>query len=313
MRSLVRETHLTVKNLVLPLFITEGEGKMEAINSMPGQFRRSVDMVVPVAHEARKLGIAALALFPAIAENQKDRHGSQALDSQGLVPRALALLRREVPEMLLITDIALDPYNSQGHDGLVGPTGEIQNDATVEILAKMAVLHAQCGAQVVAPSDMMDGRVGAMRRALDEAGFYDTAILSYAVKYASAFYGPFREALQSAPKSGDKKTYQMDPANSREALREAGLDILEGADILMVKPAGSYLDIVQSLAQNCHLPVAAYQVSGEYSMIMAAAEKGYIDGEACMMESLLGIRRAGAQWIFTYFALEAARQLTRQS
>ena len=308
LRALVHETELTPARLVLPLFVQEGENQVTPIGSMPGQARLSIDRLVEKAREAFGLGVPAVALFPALPEEQKDPRGSESENASGLLPRTVRALKQALPELVVITDVALDPYSSDGHDGVV-IDGRIDNEQTLPILAAMAVTQARAGADVVAPSDMMDGRVGAIRRALDEAGFYETAICSYCCKYASAFYGPFREALDSAPRSGDKKTYQLDPANVRECAREIALDEAEGADWLMVKPALPYADIIRLMRETTSLPVAAYHVSGEYAMLKAAAEKGWIDYDRCLIESLLSIRRAGADIIFTYGALDAARLL----
>jgi porphobilinogen synthase len=312
LRRLVRETRLSVDNLVLPAFVQEGQGQRSPIGSMPGHARLSVDLLVELAWEAEALGIPGIALFPALPEEQKDPRGSASTKPDGLLQRAVRALKAELPELLVITDVALDPYSSDGHDGvLIGD--RIDNDESVPILAAMAVAQAEAGADIVAPSDMMDGRIGAIRRALDEAGYSDVGIGSYCTKYASAFYGPFREALDSAPRGGDKKTYQMDPANVREALREIELDEAEGADWLMVKPGLVYADIIRVVRDHTALPVAAYHVSGEYAMLQAAAEKGWLDYEACLMESLLSLKRAGADIIFTYGALDAARLLAQEA
>ncbi len=312
LRAMTRETRLDPAQLVHPLFIQEGKDSA-ALFSMPGCLRLSVDDLVREAEKSLALGIRAVALFPRVPDAKKTPDAKEAWNPKGLVPRAVRALKKELPELCVITDIALDPYNSDGHDGLVSPEGEIRNDATVALLCKQAIAHAEAGADVVAPSDMMDGRVGAIREALDLAKFEHTAILSYAAKYASAFYGPFRDALDSAPRANakkripsDKKTYQMNPGNAREALREAQLDELEGADILMVKPAGAYLDIIHRLRQETALPIAAYQVSGEYAMLKHAAAAGALSEQAAALESLLAIRRAGADFIFTYFAPQAA-------
>jgi len=309
LRALVRETVLTPADFVFPLFIVEGQGVVEPISSMPGQFRYSADTVGRVAREAWDLGVPAVLLFG--IPQHKDALGTAAYAKEGVIPRAIRAIAKAAPQMLIITDICMCEYTDHGHCGMV-EKGEILNDATIDLLAKQAVVHAAAGAHMVAPSDMMDGRIGFIREELDEAGHEDVAIMAYSVKYASAFYGPFREAAESTPAFGDRKTYQMDPANALEALREVALDEEEGADIVMVKPAGPYLDIVRSVRENTDLPVAAYQVSGEFSMIKAAAERGWIDGEAAMMESLVGIKRAGADIIITYFALEAARRLTQR-
>jgi porphobilinogen synthase len=307
-RGLVRETKLSAEHLVWPLFVQEGDRKETPIGSMPGQSRLGIELLVERGRIARDLGISAVALFPALADSLKDPEGRESTNPDGLLQRAVRALKKHVPGLLVITDVALDPYSSDGHDGVV--VGDrIDNERTVPILAAMAVAQARAGADLVAPSDMMDGRVGAIRAALDEAGFIDVGIVSYAVKYASAFYGPFREALDSAPKSGDKKTYQMDPANVREALREIRLDEAEGADVLMVKPALPYLDVIRYVRDRTSLPIAAYHVSGEYAMLKAAAQNGWLDYDRCLLEALLGIRRAGADMIFTYGAVEAARLL----
>lgn len=318
LRNLVAETHLTAQNLIYPLFLMPGQKQKIAIKSMPGQFRWSPDLLLQEIQDAVQLGIPAIALFPALPENEKSSRAGEALNPQGLLPTTVRLIKEKFPDLCVITDVALDPYSSDGHDGVVAAhprTGkmEIRNDETVSILCQMAVVQAQAGADLVAPSDMMDGRVGEIRRALDEAGFSDVGILAYSAKYASSFYGPFRDALDSAPKFGDKKTYQMDPRNSREALHEATLDFEEGADILMVKPALAYLDVIRALKENFSVPIAAYNVSGEYAMIKAAAQNGWLDGEKAMMESLLAMRRAGADIILTYFAKEAARLLSTNS
>jgi len=308
MRAMARESFLTPANLVLPLFLREGRGERTPIASMPGQARLSVDLAVELAREAHELGVSAVDLFPALSDDVKDPRGSESTNPEGLMQRAIRALKRELPELMVCTDVALDPYSSDGHDGVV-IDGRIDNDVTLPILAAMAVSHAEAGADVVAPSDMMDGRVRAIREALDDAGHTQVSILSYCVKYASAFYGPFREALDSAPKSGDKKTYQMDPANLREVEREVRLDEAEGADILMVKPGLPYADVIRRVRELTTLPVAVYHVSGEYSMLKVAAERGFLDYERCLMESLMCLRRAGADVIFTYGALDAARLL----
>jgi porphobilinogen synthase len=307
-RGLVRETELSPAHLVLPLFVQDGENASTPIASMPRHARLSIDLLVKRSAEALELGVPAVALFPALPDTLKDPRGSESANASGLLQRAVRALKRELPELVVITDVALDPYSSDGHDGVV-IDGRIDNEETLPILARMAVAQAAAGADVVAPSDMMDGRVGAIRRALDEAGHYEVAICSYCVKYASGFYGPFRDALDSAPRAGDKKTYQMDPANRREGLREVELDEAEGADWLMVKPGLPYLDVIQTVRQASALPVAAYHVSGEYSMLCAAAERGWLDYDKCLLESLLCLRRAGADIIFTYAALDAARLL----
>jgi porphobilinogen synthase len=306
-RDLVRETELTPSHLIYPLFIQEGSVN-EPISSMPGCQRWCLESLVQEAGEAHALGVPAVVLFPRIADELKTPRAEEASNPDGLVPRAIRALKQAHPSLTVITDVALDPYNSDGHDGLVAEDGRILNDETVEVLCAQALSHAEAGADIVAPSDMMDGRVAALRDALDIDGFADVSIMSYTAKYASAYYGPFRGALDSAPKSGDKKTYQMDPANAREALREAELDEAEGADILMVKPAGPYLDIIHQLRSSTSLPIAAYQVSGEYLMIKSASAAGWIDEVKIVHESLIGIRRAGADMILTYFAKDFARR-----
>ncbi len=308
-RGMVRETVLSPSDFVLPLFLHDGEGD-EPIESMPGCVRWSLEGLVGEVGRAIELGIPAVILFPAIEESLKTVGAEECYNGDGLVPRAVRALKQEYPELVVMTDVALDPYSSDGHDGLVRD-GEILNDETVEVLCRQAVCQAEAGADVVAPSDMMDGRVGAIREALDGAGFEKVLICSYTAKYASGFYGPFRGALDSAPKAGDKKSYQMDPANRREAMRELRLDEEEGADMVMVKPAGAYLDVIRDVREATDLPVAAYQVSGEYLMIKSASGAGWLDEEAVMMESLLGIKRAGADVILTYFAKQAAEVLRR--
>jgi porphobilinogen synthase len=311
LRRLLRENRLTPDDLILPLFVQDGEGRRTPIEAMPGQARLSIDLLVDVAREAASLGLPGLALFPALPEDQKDPRASASTKPDGLLQRAIRALKSALPELLVITDVALDPYSSDGHDGVV-IDGRIDNDESLPILAAMAVAQAEAGADVVAPSDMMDGRVAAIREALDAAGFVEVAIGSYCTKYASAFYGPFREALDSAPRAGDKQTYQMDPANAREALREVALDEAEGADWLMVKPGLVYADVIRLVREHTALPVAAYHVSGEYAMLKAAAERGWLDYDACLLESLLSLKRAGADLIFSYGALDAARLLARQ-
>ena len=307
-RGLVRETTLSPQHLVLPLFVQAGEGKRTPIASMPGQARLSVDLLVETAARAFSLGVAGVALFPALSDAEKDPRGTESRNEAGLLQRAVRALKAALPSLLVITDVALDPYSSDGHDGVL-IDGRIDNDITVPILAEMAVAQARAGADLVAPSDMMDGRVAAIRSALDTAGFSEVGICSYCVKYASAFYGPFREALDSAPRGGDKKTYQMDPANVREALREVRLDEAEGADWLMVKPGLPYADVIRRVRELTALPVATYQVSGEYAMLKAAAQNGWLDYDAALLETLLCLRRAGADIIFTYAAMEAAQLL----
>ncbi|MXY81421.1 MAG: porphobilinogen synthase [Gemmatimonadetes bacterium] len=305
-RSLVRETNLRVDDLIHPLFVTEGEKTCAPIDDMPGQYRFSVDELVEECRELWDLGIPAVNLFGYSTE--KDDQATQSYDPQGLIQRAIRSLKAAVPELCVQTDVALDPYTHHGHDGLV-VDGEVVNDETIEVLCKMALSHAEAGVDWVAPSDMMDGRVGGIRRALDAAGYKNVGILAYSAKYASCFYGPFRDALQSAPKKGDKKTYQMDPANGREALVEIALDIEEGADVVMVKPALAYLDVIAAARQAFDVPIAAYNVSGEYGMIVAAVERGWVQREQAVMEVLTGIKRAGADMILTYFAKEVAGYL----
>jgi porphobilinogen synthase len=310
-RRLVAENVLTTNDLIWPLFLIDGEKRRVPVAAMPGVDRLSVDEAVREAGRAVKLDIPAMAFFPYTEPNLKDERGSEAFNDRNLVCRACRAIKREFPELGLVTDVALDPYTSHGHDGLISEsaTGEIRilNDETVEALVRQALIQARAGADVIAPSDMMDGRVGAIRAALDAEGFLDVQIMAYAAKYASAFYGPFRDALGSAGAlKGDKRTYQMDPANSDEALREVELDLEEGADMVMVKPGMPYLDIIRRVKDEFGAPTFAYQVSGEYSMIMAAAEKGWIDGDKAMMESLIAFKRAGADGVLTYFAARAA-------
>jgi porphobilinogen synthase len=306
-RSLVKENVLSVDDLIAPLFFIEGQNEKVAIESMPGHHRLSVDLLVKKVKELHEMGIKCVSLFPAVEEKLKTSCASEAFNADNLNNRAVAEIKNACPDMLVMTDIALDPYSSDGHDGLVSEKGEILNDETLEVLAKMAVAQAKAGTDIVGPSDMMDGRVGVIREALDDEGFSQVAVMSYTAKYASSFYGPFRDALDSAPKAGDKKTYQMDYANSREALRELYLDEQEGADIVMVKPGLSYLDVIAKLKANTTLPVAAYNVSGEYAMVKAAEQNGWINGEAIMIEMLTSFKRAGADIILTYFAEEMAR------
>lgn len=305
-REAVAETQCSVSQLVYPLFVQE-LGQDDAIGSMPGVTRWSEKSLPKVLENCLELGVQSVIFFPKIPDSQKDSSAKEALNPNGFVPRLIQESKKRFPELTLFSDIALDPFSSDGHDGLV-KEGKILNDETVEILAKMAVLHAEAGVDFVAPSDMMDGRVGAIRSALDTKGLTDTGILSYAAKYASCFYGPFRDALDSAPRAGDKKTYQMDPRNVQEALREVQLDLGEGADFVMVKPAGAYLDVIRRVKEISTVPVAAYQVSGEYSMIQLGAKNGLFSLEKAMEESVHAIRRAGADLIFTYFALDLARK-----
>lgn len=305
-RAMIRETHLSADQFIYPLFVIPGTNKKEEVPSMPGVFRVSVDLLEQEARECLELGIGAVLLF-GIPE-KKDPVGTGAHTKDGIVQRAIRELKKKVPDMIVITDVCLCEYTSHGHCGCL-INGEVDNDSTLEILAKTALSHAEAGADMVAPSDMMDGRIAEIRATLDENGFEMIPIMAYSVKYVSAFYGPFRDAAESAPQSGDRRGYQMDPANSREALREATLDVEEGADILMVKPAVAYLDIVSRLKEEFDLPIAAYHVSGEYAMIKAAAANGWIDGDAVMEETLLAIKRAGADIIITYFAKDMARKL----
>jgi porphobilinogen synthase len=306
LRNLVRETRLAPSQLVLPLFVRPGTAVRQPVSSMPGVSQTSVDELLKDARAAAELGVGGVLLFGVPAT--KDAEGSSAWDDAGPVQEAVRALKRELPRLVVITDVCLCEYTSHGHCGVLRD-GEVDNDATLELLAREALSHARAGADIVAPSDMMDGRVGAIRRALDAAGFQSTAIMAYSAKFAGAFYGPFREAAESTPKSGDRRGYQMDPGNADEALREVWLDVEEGADIVMVKPAGPFLDIIARVKAETGYPLAAYQVSGEFAMIQAAAERGWIDRERVMMESLLGIRRAGADVIITYFAADAARLL----
>ncbi len=309
-RNLVEETSISVNDLIMPIFLIEGKNKSEKIDSMPEIYRKTLDKQLEDIKSAAKLGINAIIIFPAIKEQLKDPFGKEALNKKGLVPKAIKAIKKAFPKMLIITDVALDPYNSDGHDGIL-KDGEILNDKTVEILCRQACIHAEFGADIVAPSDMMDGRVVKIREALDRKGFHNTAIMSYAAKFASSLYGPFREALNSEPKSGDKKSYQINPKNYREAIKEILLDEGEGADLLIVKPASFYLDIIRTSSEASVLPIVAYQVSGEYSMIKAAAKNGYIDNDSVMKESLESMKRAGASIIITYFALEMAKLLKK--
>lgn len=304
-RDLVRETHLSVSSLIYPLFVVDGSRKKIPIASMPGIFRFSEDEVLTEIESCLKLGLRTFVLFPAVEDSLKDRVAGYAMQDNNFYLRIIRSIKSKFPEACLMSDVAMDPYSTDGHDGYV-EGGEIINDLTLPILSQMAVLQAAAGIDIIGPSDMMDGRVQSIREALDQAGFYTTSIMSYTAKYASAFYGPFRDALDSAPKFGDKKTYQMDPANKREALIEASLDESEGADYLMVKPALCYLDVIHTIREHSALPVAAYNVSGEYAMLKAAAEKGWINYDRAMPEMLLSIRRAGADIILTYFAKEYA-------
>ncbi len=311
LRNLLRETKLCTHDLVMPLFVIEGKGKKTAVKSMPGIYRYSVDLLVKECVELKQLGVQAVALFPVVPVSSKNKLASLSCDDAGCLQQAIRAVKSRVPDLIVFSDVAMDPYSSDGHDGLVGKSGEILNDETLPILARMAVSQARAGSDFVSPSDMMDGRVGYIRTALDDAGFHKTGILAYSAKYASAFYGPFRDALGSKPKKGNKKTYQMDPANVREALREVFLDIEEGADMVMVKPGLPYLDVIRAVSDMSTVPVFAYNVSGEYAMIKAAATNGLLDYRAAVMESLAALKRAGSRAIFTYHAKEAALWLGR--
>jgi porphobilinogen synthase len=312
-RNMVREARLSPHDLIYPVFVLDGRNQRQSVASMPGVERLSVDLLLGVADQCMALGIPALALFPVIEPSLKTPDGREALNREGLVPRAVRELKARFPELGVMTDVALDPFTSHGQDGLLDETGYIINDDTVKVLVQQALVQAEAGVDIVAPSDMMDGRIGAIRTALEEKGHIHTRIMAYSAKYASAFYGPFRDAVGSASNLGksNKKVYQMDPGNSDEALREVAMDIAEGADMVMVKPGMPYLDIVRRVKDEFHVPTFAYQVSGEYAMLQAAARNGWLDGEAVMMESLLAFRRAGADGVLTYFALEAARVLRR--
>jgi porphobilinogen synthase len=300
---MVQETHINAANLIFPLFIIDGENQKSEVSSMPGIYRYSVDNLLREIESCMKLGLKSFDLFPNIDEALKDTMATESYREESLYLRAIREVKKNFPEACVVTDVAMDPYSSDGHDGIV-KNGEILNDETLEVLGKMALAHAQCGADIIAPSDMMDGRVGYIRNVLDQNGFTNVSIMSYSAKYASAFYGPFRDALNSAPKFGDKKTYQMNPANQREALIEANLDELEGADFLMVKPALPYLDVIKLIKDNTELPVAAYNVSGEYAMIKAAVQRGWLNEQRAITEVLTSIRRAGATAILTYHAKE---------
>ena len=312
-RALVRESRLGPEDLILPVFVLDGERQLQQVASMPGVQRRSVDLLFEVAEECVKLGVPVMALFPVIDPALKTPDGREAMNPEGLVPRAVRELKARFPQLGVLTDVALDPFTSHGQDGLLDETGYILNDETVAVLRAQALVQAEAGVDIVAPSDMMDGRIGAIRQALEGAGRIHTRIMAYSAKYASAFYGPFRDAVGSAGNLGkaDKKVYQMDPGNSDEALREVALDIAEGADMVMVKPGLPYLDIVRRVKDTFRVPTFAYQVSGEYAMLKTAAANGWLDHDAVMMESLLAFRRAGADGVLTYFALDAARVLRR--
>lgn len=305
-RSMVEETRLSVKDMLFPLFVMEGKNVSTEIKSMPGIYRYSTDLLLKEIESCVQLGIQSFALFPQVEESKKDTMATESYKKGSLYLESIYEVSKRFPEVSLLTDVAMDPYSSDGHDGIV-QGGQILNDETLPVLAKMAIAQAQAGSKLIGPSDMMDGRIGYLRESLDDAGFSHVGIMAYTAKYASAFYGPFRDALESAPKFGDKKTYQMNPANRREALIELELDESEGADFLMVKPALAYLDIISLLRENSNLPIAAYNVSGEYAMVKAAAQQGWIDGEKAMLECLLSIKRAGAQVILTYFAKEFAQ------
>lgn len=309
-RDLCRETFLHPSNLIYPLFIKDGKSKAEPIRSLPGLSRMNLDEIKKEISQCIALGIKSFVLFPVVSDNLKDKKATYSYSSKNFYNKAIAELKRDFPDVVLMSDVALDPYNSDGHDGLV-KNGEILNDETLDVLAKMAVSQARSGIDIIGPSDMMDGRVGFIREALDREGFTNVSIMSYTAKYASAFYGPFRDALDSAPKSGDKKTYQMNPANKFEALRESTLDENEGADMLMVKPALCYLDVIHILKESTTLPIAAYNVSGEYAMIKAAAQNGWLNYEAAFQEQLLSIKRAGADIILTYFAKDYAKEFKK--
>lgn len=310
-RGLIQETRLHPENFVAPLFVLEGNNQKEPINSMPGICRLSVDLIIKEAEALLKLGVMAVDLFAVVPSEKKDRLATEATMQGNLLERAIMALKREFPELCVMVDVALDPYTDHGHDGLLNEHGAVINDATIKLLGRMSLQAAEAGADIIAPSDMMDGRVGYIRSQLDAAGYIDVGILAYAAKYASAFYGPFREALNSAPKIGDKKGYQMQPANAREALRECRLDEEEGADMLLIKPALAYLDIIAKVKEFTLLPLGAYHVSGEYAMVKAAAQNGWINGEQVMYESLLSIKRAGADFILTYAAREMAEYLKK--
>ena len=313
-RRLMQETVLTSADLILPVFVLDGENRVEDVASMPGVQRMSLDRLYAVAEECLKYGVPAMALFPVVDASLKSQDAAEAYNPKGLVPRVVSALKQRYPELGIITDVALDPYTSHGQDGLIDDTGYVLNDETIAVLTRQAESHAAAGADVVAPSDMMDGRVRAIRECLDAVGFIYTRILAYSAKYASSFYGPFRDAVGSAGNlgKGNKSTYQMDPANTDEALWEVGLDLQEGADMVMIKPGMPYLDIVRRVKDTYQAPTYVYQVSGEYAMLKAAAQNGWLDERACVMESLLGFKRAGADGVLTYFALDAARWLAEQ-
>lgn len=309
MRALVEENQLNVSDLIAPLFVKEGSSASEPIKSMPGIFRHNLSDLLDECGRLQELGVPCVSLFPALSDSLKNKTATESFNSEGLFPKTIRAVKEKYPDLLVMSDVAMDPYSSDGHDGLVNEHGEILNDETLPILAKMACVQAEAGSDIIGPSDMMDGRVAFIRQSLDQAGHKNTSIMSYTAKYASSFYGPFREALDSAPKAGDKKTYQMNPANGDEAIREALIDEAEGADILMVKPGLPYLDILYRLKQTTTLPLAVYNVSGEYAMIKAADQAGWLDGESAMLEMLVSFKRAGASMILTYFAKEAAQYI----
>ena len=314
-RRLMRENVLTTNDLIYPVFVLDGENRTEDVKSMPGVQRQSIDILLKTAGECVNLGIPAIALFPVIDQQHKSLDAHEAFNKSGLVPRTIKALKSAYPELGVITDVALDPYTTHGQDGLIDDSGYVMNDETVAVLVKQALCHAKAGADIVAPSDMMDGRIGAIRDALEEAGYIHTKILAYSAKYASAFYGPFRDAVGSSANlgKGNKTNYQLDPANSDEAIKEVALDIEEGADMVMVKPGMPYLDIVRRVKEEFGVPTYAYQVSGEYAMLKAAAHNGWLDEKACVMESLLAFKRAGADGVLTYFAMDVARWLKANS
>lgn len=311
-RSLVQETTLQPGDFIVPVFVIEGENIKEEISTMPGYYRYSLDLAVEELRSCYSMGLRCALLFVKVPDELKDNIGNEALNENGLMQRSVRAIKKEIPNMVVMTDVALDPYSSYGHDGIV-ENEQIVNDKTVEVLAAMSVSHAKAGADFVAPSDMMDGRIKAIREALEQAGYHQTGIMSYAAKYASCFYGPFRDALDSAPGFGDKKTYQMNPANRLEAIKEVLMDVEEGADIIMVKPAHAYLDIIREVKNQVHLPVSAYHVSGEYAMIKAAAKAGYLNEEQAILEVLTGIKRAGADLIATYFAKDVVGILRQKT
>jgi len=310
MRDMVAEHNLKPADFIAPVFVMEGENEKVEIASMPDYYRYTLDLLMDEIRELKDVGIRSVLVFVKVPDKLKDNEGTEALNSDGLMQRAVRKIKEQFPKMLVMTDIAMDPYSSYGHDGIV-KDGEILNDESVKVLSQMAVSHAEAGVDMVAPSDMMDGRIGAMREALDEEGFKNTGIMAYSAKYASSYYGPFRDALDSAPGFGDKKTYQMDPANVQEAIKEAKLDEQEGADIVMVKPGLPYMDVIRAVKENVSVPVSVYNVSGEYAMLKAAAQKGWLNEQEAMMEALVGFKRAGADLIATYFAKQASKLLNK--